>query len=92
MTARNVLRPADLDPQEHIAIFLNRFDRQLRIRQPQVGLFLATSSATSSPVIGSLDGSQETINSGLRLDRPVGSIKSVVTPSIIATRFEVTPR
>src|SRR5207244_13362600 len=54
-----------------------------------LGLVVANSSETSSPVMCSFAGSQEIVRPGLLLDRPVGSRTAVFTLSIVPTRLAI---
>src|SRR5213592_2617044 len=54
-----------------------------------LGLVLANSSATSSPVIFSLAGSQLMVSDGLLFERPVGSRTDVFTLAMVDTRLEM---
>src|SRR6266705_1566462 len=54
-----------------------------------LGLVLASSSATSSPVIFSLVGSQVMVSDGLLFERPVGSLTDVFTLAMVDTRLEM---
>src|SRR5206468_10128038 len=54
-----------------------------------LGLVLASSSATSSPVIFSLAGFQLMVSDGLLFERAVGSRTDVFTPAMVDTRLEM---
>ena len=63
------------------------------LRQPPptaiLGLVLASSSATSSPVMCSVAGSQVMVSDGLLFERPVGSRTDVFTLAMVDTRLEM---
>src|SRR5438046_4749143 len=51
-----------------------------------LGLVRASSSATSSPVMCSVAGSQAMVSTGLLFERAVGSLPDVFTPATVDTR------
>ena len=54
-----------------------------------LGLVLASSSATSSPVMCSVAGSHVMVSDGLLFERPVGSRTDVFTLAMVDTRLEM---